>query len=89
MLPGPVWLENRLRGAAPCLGQADGPGAFSALIRLPVEAEGGKPNLVVLPPWRLGPAPRTALLDCVGLCREMALATPCVMGLKPNGGNAP
>jgi hypothetical protein len=50
VLPGPVWLEDRLRGAAPCLGQADGPGTFPALIRLPVEAEGGKPNLVVVPP---------------------------------------
>jgi len=51
VLPGPVWLEDRLRGAAQCLGQADSPGAFPALIRRPVEAEGGKShNLVVVLP---------------------------------------
>lgn len=52
--------------------------AFPVPIRLPVEAEGGKPNLVAVLPWRLKPAPRTALLDRVGLCSEMAAAASCV-----------
>ncbi|WP_155983401.1 hypothetical protein [Nitratireductor aquibiodomus] len=41
-----------------------------ALIRLPVEVERGKPNLVVVLPWRLGPAPRIALFNRVGLAAK-------------------
>ncbi|MCR4269474.1 hypothetical protein [Nitratireductor sp. ZSWI3] len=47
--------EDRPRGAAPCLGQADDP-SFPALIRLPVEAN-GRLDLVMILPWasRTGP----------------------------------